>query len=341
MGIYVCKSGLTWRLIFEEGKHKRAMSKKSPEAASQGFSPTMSLEEAKAHAKKLNYTASQSRAMARARKAQTFQSVHLGDLDRKEFEQRLERHNIRETHWRAVQKLIVDCGLHPSAWEENIHVFYSLVRLRRWRPNYWRKLRKYLNLWGTFICKKENKFFVPLDAPNPRQVRAMSEDAKRASGESLPLTPEILERTKKDFTPEEWNWLFVSLWLGLRPREVNNLLKSDRTLWGWSGGSLEVFQEKLCERAVPTHKCWKLIELKEPEQKLARLVIEKGNFTQPTGFKIKKILGKGYSAYAGRKGVVDLLKSRGYSLAQCRDLCGHLTSVTTEKYYESRGRRRG
>src|SRR6202034_68025 len=100
--------------------------------------------------------------------------------------------------------------------------------------------------------------------------------------ESEPLLPEKLELTKEKLKTENFNWLYLSVWLGLRPLEVDQLKNPElfriltdtdnvRILW--------VYQTKLV--SVPHRYRWKLIPLIFDEQKKCLEIIEANNFMRP------------------------------------------------------------
>ncbi len=47
------------------------------------------------------------------------------------------------------------------------------------------------------------------------------------SKKAIPLTPEKLYSVKYKLSDENFNWLFISVWLGLRPKEIDSLKSDD------------------------------------------------------------------------------------------------------------------
>jgi len=156
---------------------------------------------------------------------------------------------------------------------------------------------------------------------------------------SLPLSPKLLESKRLEMEPKYYEWLFLSVWFGLRPREVDNLLMDDSSLWYFTEdseeGILSVFQQKLFERGLPAERCWKHIPIEFKEQKVALIYIREKKFSKPTGSGgrfMPKTFGYGFKHYAGRINFSGMLKALGYSLEERRDRMGHLSTKTTEEY---------
>jgi hypothetical protein len=348
---FIQKSGKrSYQLIERTGKEKpRSVNKHSQEALQLGFKPDMSYEEARVRIEKIKaeewvqrHEQVESNRTALRNRLKMYRNALIPDLYATEFEEIwLNEHNIRVSHWNTLQKIIYKIPIHPTKWFKQPSLIYK--QFEGYRHGYYKKLLRYLNIWGYFVCEKEGKAWKDVPMPGPSMQLKLEAKAKFRSSESLPLTFEKLAETKNKWLASHYNWLFISIAFGLRPREVNNLLSDNPELYRLTedkehGWVLEVFQEKLRERKVPKNKCWKYIPTVLPEQRLAVLLIQFRAFRQPSRMKFQQVLGLGYSGYAGRKNFVQLLKDAGYDLFACRDWMGHLSIKTTEKSYETRGK---
>ena len=147
-----------------------------------------------------------------------------------------------------------------------------------------------------------------------------------------------MEAAKSKLKLEHYNWLLISTWFGLRPREVNNLLSDGIGFFEINpheehGFVLHIFQEKLYERGTSREKCWKLIPTYFLRQREVIEIIRSKKFKQPIAKIIKKCFGEHYTAYGGRKNFVDMLRSHGFELEVASRWMGHLSVKTTEKSY--------
>lgn len=339
MPYYVQRSGKSWQLTFRKGSNRsRNVSKTSSEASGLGFRRDMSFEDARALAKSLQnveWLTRRHKAYERTEHQEKLRGAFLTDQDAEEFEQKyLKEYKITQAWWKIVQQLILDIGIHPSEWFDRKSLVYGAFKSRKYAPNTAKKILRYLNIWGYFICKKYNRawFKVPgLDGSWKNQL----ELTRKTSGASKPLSPELLESKKNSIPESAFKWLYISVWFGLRPREIDNLTKVNDKLWYIQDDVLCIFQEKLFERGVPQDDCWKYIPVEFPEQRQALEYIKEGNFKKPIGAcgRFMEItFGKGFSYYAGRNNFSGLLRDRGYDLEARKHWLGHLSIKTTEAY---------
>ena len=93
---------------------------------------------------------------------------------------------------------------------------------------------------------------------------------------------------------ENYNWLLVSIWFGLRPIEIDNLKSPQGKLWDLVEESgymvLKVYQSKLSN--LDRDKRWKYVPCLFPEQENLIELIQEGNFKRPLSKTIKNILTK-------------------------------------------------
>ena len=156
-----------------------------------------------------------------------------------------------------------------------------------------------INQWGFFISRKLGKPFFPIPRPKgyekSRLLDAYFEKVskKGVTNESDPILPGQLKSTKANFKKEHHNWLYLSVWLGLRPKEIDQLKdsKNFRIHHGPDGTSvLWVYQTKLT--SVPPKYRWKLIPLIFEEQKKIQRLIKSKKFHRPLVKTVKLYLGK-------------------------------------------------
>lgn len=357
MPYYVLKSGDTWRLTWQEGKRiMRHVSKDSTEARQAGFRTEMTIDQAKSRAKQLqseNWVKreadKQARSKALLEKYRKLRGAFLTDSDAEEFEKNwLKEKNIRRSHWHTMQRILVDCATHPSEWYKRSSVLYEQFVKHRYSPAYCKKLLRYLNIWGYFLCERQNRAWKDVEAPAPswsKKIRdAYEKRIGKSSFKSQPLTPALLDDAKPKLDRQHFNWLFLSLWFGLRPREVNNLRRDDASLWYIDTGDarftvLAVFQEKLYERGIRKEDCWKYIPIVEPEQMEGLKIVRSGEFRAPLNKNIQRIFAGQYTRYAGRQGFHDLMRrQRGHELEDVSKWYGHLTLSTTQRQYPDQPR---
>ena len=132
--------------------------------------------------------------------------------------------------WRAAQKAIAAIQIEPSEWFYHIHEIYDHFHRCQYSLRYIHVILKITNLWGFFISRKLAQPFLPIPVPRGyermRLIEAnyqkLNESVRRAS---KPLTPELLQAVVEKLNRENFNWLFLSVWFGLRPQEIDNLKK--------------------------------------------------------------------------------------------------------------------
>ena len=95
---------------------------------------------------------------------------------------------------------------------------------------------------------------------------------------SAPISWRDLERAKSDIDQKAWNWLFLSLWFGLRPSEIENLKWKIEEFQGKK--VLAVFQHKLVR--LPAEQRWKFIPILFPEQEKGIGMIQQKDFKSPS-----------------------------------------------------------
>ena len=183
--------------------------------------------------------------------------------------------------------------------------------------------------------------FLPLPAPRgyerQRILDKYYQKERGARKPSLPLSPEGLRNAAKKMNRANYHWLYLTVWFGLRPQEVDNL--RDQNLWRVETLStkrkvLWLFQTKII--ALPPEDRWKPIPILFEEQEFALKIIGAKIFKRPIGKTMKKYFGRGTDLYAGRKGFTDLMLSRGQSLENISIWMGHSTLERTWRSYKNK-----
>lgn len=135
---------------------------------------------------------------------------------------------------------------------------------------------------------------------------------------------------------EQFNWLYLSVWLGLPPQEVDNLKNKD--LWRVEETSsskiLWVFQTKIVSLSYEDR--WKPIPILFEEQEFAVRIIKAQKFQRPLVKTIHHYFGEGIDLYGGRKGFVDLMLSKCHALENISVWMGHSTLERTWRSYKQR-----
>ncbi|MBI3295429.1 MAG: site-specific integrase [Deltaproteobacteria bacterium] len=153
---------------------------------------------------------------------------------------------------------------------------------------------------------------------------------------SEPLTVELLQGAKDELRKDHYNWLFISVWFGLRPLEIDEL--QDKDTWTIrKEGNIQVFtvyQSKLT--SISRDKRWKLIPILFPEEEEAMRIIKSGEFSRPLVKTLETKVGEGITCYGGRKNFTDLMLDKGYSLESISAWMGHSSIETTWQKYKNR-----
>lgn len=364
----------TWKLQYfkEENGVRKYRDIPEGEYRVHGFLPSMTIEQAKSQKRLSNdrlkrevSAVKKVKAAARLTEREAVQFLYLNEDDVRDFEaqvlfrrlsrgdQGAQKRNKLVSHWNAVKDCLCAVKVDPSAWGDEYWKFYNHFAENQFSLAYLKKIIRVQNAWGAFIAKKHGKFFMPL--PYPRGMdRAFIANAHHAKKKELkkqgrmvqdasaPLTSKLLKQTKGKFTRiENYEWLFISLWMGLRPDEVDRLkedgqyrIEYDRKV---KKQVLWVYQSKLV--ALKEDERWKAIPALYPEQSEALACIERGRFERPAPMTIRTHLGEEFSAYAGRKGFEDLMTNeKGHALEVVTEWLGHQSIETTWKNYRNRKR---
>jgi hypothetical protein len=327
-----------------------------------GFSESMNLVEAKGRARQLN--------AQNQLKRQEEQIVKINEQQRQfklrhdsvlpseivaEFEKVFVRKSDSQTElglrrtsradvvWRAAQRMIVAVGVEPSHWVYHSRDIYEYMISQKMSVRYAHSVLSMANWWGYFVSHKMARPFLPVKSPRGYdRMRLIEANCQKITGvtrASKQITPKDLEKTKLQMNQLNFNWLFVSVWFGLRPKEIDSLHNSN--MWKiekLANGRkiLWVFQTKII--ALPPEDRWKPIPIIFSEQKFALRIVESGKLKRPLMKTVTKNFGKGTTTYGGRKGFPDLMLSKGQSFENISVWMGHSTLQRTWKSYKSRRR---
>ena len=343
-------------------KPKKEWDIKKDRWISLGFNHFMTLGEARVRARQLNRQLLTRQQEERLRiiektnqeKKERFSSVLPPEFV-EEFERRFIRTRDNETEagkrrhtrahslWKASQRMVVAIGKEPSDWYYHTFEIYDYFHQKQFSVRYIHSTIKMANLWGFFICKKMGRLFLPIPVPRgyerQRLINAYFEKERKTRTASKALTPQQLQLRQSKLNQPNYQWLYLSVWLGLRPQEIDNLHNKD--MWsletlGNSRKVLWVFQTKIV--ALPKEDRWKPIPLILEEQREAFSIIKENRFKRPLMKTIRKHFGEGTDLYGGRKGFTDLMLSKGHSLENISVWMGHSTLERTWKSYKSRKR---
>jgi integrase len=327
--------------------------------ATLGFRQSMTLEEAKKRCQQLN----KERAIIKdtVRTAAT-KVVELESLDAtlfpkdqiKMFQALLTDENFGSeqhlkklfSHFEFVQNMCVELKIVPTVYKENAKRIYKYFIKKKISNNYSNRIINLLNRWGKFVCKHNGQFFEAVLQPRGREKSAIADAQQTKRGvntdlgvreESEPLTPEILEAAKEKLKVENYNWLLISVWFGLRPEEIDGLKSAKNySIAKDSNGTpiFTVYQPKL--QSVAKEERWKHIPLILPQQALALEIVKSGVFKRPLTKTIRKYCGKGIGTYGGRKNFVDLMLSFEQDILHISAWMGHKDISTTLMHYKGK-----
>jgi hypothetical protein len=236
-------------------------------------------------------------------------------------------------YWRTARRIIREVNLPPQEWSESPTSIYAYFKRRQWSLSYAQKVIRVMNLWGKFYCKSVKQYFELLAKPHGESSAKIHEAyfEKRPEGlVSAPITWRQLKRAKLNMRPGEWNWLFLTLWFGLRPSELKKLtFKIER----YKGHDvLAVYQHKLVR--LPPDQRWKFIPILFKEQERGVKMLERRAFREPSISTIQKYVNPKATKRGGRKGFVAHMWEVGKKpkILATRWL-GHKNVRTTDNHY--------
>ena len=270
----------------------------------------------------------------------------------KEYKDNEERLDTILQHWTSAKKLLGKNKIDYTEFYDKRFDIFKYYEQKCWSADYIKRISKILNKWGSFCARKRGNFFEPIPKIGIRfnkiaEARENKTDIRRPA---TPLNWIDLKNLKTTFETEKltehWNWLFVGLFFGLRPSEIENLkkIKDKKTKEKFYKiefdktnkiNVLFVYQNKLIN--LPENKRWKIIPIFEPEQTEALKIIESGEFKKPLNKTLKRLFKiEGIEAYSPRKGFTDLMLERKYQLEDISTFLGHSSIETTWRHYKNK-----
>lgn len=361
---YVRKNGSStgsWSLYYQFYKDKKRVSELVQKLAYPefGFRLDMTLEEARKRAKQLNAERKIEKDKIRNSAERVVEIKILNKtlfppeqveafvelLDEENFGSDIHLSKIR-SHFNFIQRLCVDLKLSsPAVYRNESKKIYKYFLKKKISVNYAKRLISILNRWGKFVSKNNGSFYEEVLVPKGRERSAIAEAQRTKEGvntelgvrtESAPLTPENLEKNKQNLSLDNYNWLYLSVWLGLRPEEVDSLKDPSNFQLKKIDGVLvlRVYQSKLM--SIPEDQRWKNIPLIFTEQQKCVSIINEGLFKRPLTKTLRKYLGEGVTLYGGRKNFVDLCLDRGQDFVDIAAWMGHKDTSITFKVYKNR-----
>lgn len=256
-----------------------------------------------------------------------------------EFEKELNdfpNHRAVLSNWRAARRLIIGLNIPAEEWKRRVQAIYNYFQDKHLSDAYAKKIIIVMNLWGDFLASRTKIVYIPIKAPSGHargRIRRAYELTRRRDKASDGLTMELLGLIKSDINRLHWNYLFVSLWFGLRPQEMANLKKSDLTFFSKEAGVdlLNVKQTKLSN--LPDEDQWKAIPILYPEQRVAAEIIKKGELKRPLPKTIRFHTQGNHHLYAGRKGFSYLMWDKGHDIVAVSSWLGHKSIDRTYRDY--------
>lgn len=236
-------------------------------------------------------------------------------------------------YWRAAKRVIQELPQEPSDWGSVRNTIYGYFMKNRYSLSYAQKVMRLMNLWGKFYSKEQRIYFEAIEPPTGAAASKIREAffGKRPTGLlSAPITWSELQAARGKIDAKQWNWLFLSLWFGLRPSELDNLkwkvvIYKDKTL-------LAVYQQKLYR--LPPDERWKFIPVLFDQQREGLEIIKAGDFKRPSVRVIRAHVNPQASCRAGRKGFVALMWEMGKLPKQITfRWLGHKSVKTTDSHY--------
>lgn len=340
-----------WRIIEQvyvsgKGRIRKAVPVKA--YASLGIDHNWSIERARERIKQMNSinileTRKRINGARRLLADAKIESTYLPPTETSAFESQLNEISSSKAHekkliiqWRFIQRLIASLSIDPADFYDNRLRIYKYFQEKQISISYCEKLIYVLNLWGKFVCRARKLYYEPVETPTgvtAQRIKAANRKGKTYRGASDPLTPLLLSKIRMP-NRLQFNWLFVSVWFGLRPEEIN--AAKWRVEHQDGVDVLWVYQSKLT--SIDEAQRWKPIPAIYPEQGAALEMIQEGALEQPLNKVLKAAANGKVTCYGGRKGFTDLMLSLGQKLEDISVWLGHRSIERTWKSYKNKQR---
>jgi integrase len=358
MSFLIHKTGPTsWivkKVVYKDGVACRKAIDKLAYAALGFNKSSMTVEQAKERASRLNLEkrvekshTTKVNAAERLKKIKDDNSIYMPAAICDEFEVYLDKNYISRqkfgekllSHWLRAQALIIELKLLPKDFAANKNSIVNRLRHYEYSIDYSKKLLRLISLWGEFYSEKQGQFYRPMAKLDSLDVQLITDaytESDTFRGESEHITPDDLNVLKDKLPEDQYRWVYVSVWCGLRPSEINGL-NSKATGYKIESAAgvdvLTVYQGKLVRAAKI--KRWKRIPLFLKEQKVVIGYVEAG-LKQPLIKYLKKYLNKKAGLYGGRKAFTDLMMNKGQSLEDISQWLGHTSIDRTWRSYKDK-----
>lgn len=348
-----------WRLMrtfYVDGKRTQKSVARTAWSAL-GFSDSMTLEQARARATQLNgenaIKRQEQQSLAsiatRVERDRLHHSVFIPEDRNLEFIKWLEENTSGtpayveklKIVWGTVKSHIIKLQLLPENFSANKKKIYRFLAENEISPDYVKKQISLMNQYGRFCARITGKWYEPIPTPTGSDRELIADaylDSGKISKESEALDEDDLATLKAKLTERQYAWIHASAWFGLRPDELQMILKDpNQNHWRVETGetdSLWVYQPKL--KSVPRHKRWKIIPLLFDEQREALRTLLTGEAEMPSMHALEHASKKRLTRYAGRKSFTDLMLSRGQDFVNISMWMGHTNIERTQKSYKDR-----
>lgn len=352
-----------WRVIETIRKDGEKTDRQIPisEFPRLGFTEKMTVEQARKRVKSLNalskdLTTERKReeearisAAGRVARVKRVKSVLIPDDLANEFENEVMGRKVGSTannkrlisHWNMVQRIIADLRIEPHQYANRSveESFYNWCIDEEYSYSSVIKYRHMLNMWGRFMAKRQRIFFEELPSPNnlyKTQIEETYEDSDDYRGASEPLTVQDLKNLQRKFKdlPGQWNYLYICVWLGLRPSECDWLKRGEYEIYRDKETGcdvIKIYQAKLVR--VRKKDRWKLIPCFLPEQEKALEIIKSGDFKRPLTKTLKSYLeNERVTLYGPRKNFYSMmLNDYGRTNEEVSAWMGHRSVVSGDQ----------
>lgn len=224
--------------------------------------------------------------------------------------------------WRAAKRLVKSAQLPPPGqWHRRRKRIYRGCAQMAWGLDYVKKVLEVMNKFGELWADATGEAYRKV--PGPRGAdRAAIEDAwiqrnpKDKASEGLTL--DDLKTLKGALKEKQFNWVYVSFWLALRPGEV------DLQRFQKIPGGVQIYQPKVRQ--------WKELPFEFEEQKEAVDLWQEG-VERPLAKTLSNALKKNCKLYAGRKGFPVYAWEQGKDFVEVASWMGHASIERTYRDY--------
>lgn len=337
---------------FQKGKRVENQLE-DPAFSDLGFSTSMSLLQVRHHVKRLNARDKLKRDQDRKKSlssenlnllCKTEQTI-IPENDNVLFIKHLQEDWFGETYnlrkqifvWNKCQKMLTSLLLFPEDYYSERRRIYKYLENNKISLSYAKKILLVLNKYGEWRSRHYKSFFKRVPIPKGKVRESLLEKSNTDGSGAKPFTESILNKMRGKLPDGQLEYLEACFYLGLRPSELDLVLKdkskfNERVIEGVT--IICVYQKKLS--GVSQADRWKYIPLIIPKQVECFSNIKNGKLKKPLVKTIKKIIGKGYGLYSGRKGFVDLMLGLDQRIEDVSMWLGHKSLEITWKVYKDK-----